>query len=102
MSVEDLQYRQTGETYGEYIKRLEDIIYNWHARYTELSFELKENLGQLKDLQKKYLKEFEACDPQSLESHFLHGRCGAILDVMRIMTVGTKVSQGNGEKRKEK
>ena len=85
MSVEDTPYRETSETYGEYIKRLEDIIYNWHDKYTVLSFKLKDAKNQLETLQRKYLKDLENCDPQSLESHFLHGRCGAMIEVMKIL-----------------
>ena len=37
-------YKETGETYGEYIARLEKIIYRWHERYTTLSYKLIEQI----------------------------------------------------------
>ena len=34
-------YRETGETYGEYIDRMEKIIYRWHHNHGKLSRKLK-------------------------------------------------------------
>ena len=78
-----LQYRSTSETYQEYIDRLEDIIKHWHTDHTTLLHDVKSKKIELKNLQKKYLKALEECDPQSIESHYLNGRCGAMIEVMK-------------------
>lgn len=89
--VGNLRYRQSSETYGEYITRLEDIIKRWHTDHTALLHKIKESKTRLKELQKEYLKALEDCDPHSVESHYLNGRCGAMIEVMRIF-VDTKMS----------
>lgn len=47
--VENLRYRQTDKTYGQYIERLEETIGRWHLRHTKLRVELKEQLKKLPD-----------------------------------------------------
>ena len=34
--IDSLRYRQTDETYGQYIERLEEIISRWHTKHTKL------------------------------------------------------------------
>ncbi len=107
MSIEDTPYRNSGETYGEYIKRLEDIIYNWHDTHTTMLFKLKQFISMLKE-------EADTTDKARKEEHrgewcySEHDRIRMKSDVdmlKRVSTeleeiiVGTKLSQTSKEVR---
>ena len=37
-------YKNTGESYEEYIARMEKIIYRWHDKHTTMTYQLKQLL----------------------------------------------------------
>jgi hypothetical protein len=101
MSIEDTPYRKSRETYGEYVKRLEDIIYNWHDTHTTMLFKLKElrkEFPQKRWMSLPYNPDPEVDGGPEVYSEWEVEEWLAKLDVI---LVGTKQSQNNGGKRRE-